>query len=50
VREWQPSETAAFGALQAELASPEAAAAVAIADAGNLSFPPLFKDYTYESS
>jgi hypothetical protein len=49
VREWQPSETAAFGALQNELASPEAAAAVAIADAGSLSFPPIFRDYKYES-
>ncbi len=49
MREWQPSEGAAFAALQAELGSADAVAAVAAADAlPPAAFPPLFRDYTYE--
>ena len=56
VREWQPSEGAAFAALAAEVASPEAAAAIAAADAPQLPdgaanrFPALMRDYAYETS
>ena len=55
MREWQPSEGEAFGALRAELASPEGAAAVAAAEATALldgagrTFEPIYRDYAYES-
>ena len=51
---WQPSERAAAVALQAEMLSPAATAAVAEVEAmppraGAGAFPPLFRDYKYES-
>ena len=47
---WQPSERAAAVALQAEMLSPAATAAVAeVEEMPRSSFPPLFRDYKYES-